>query len=235
MSGRGVRVALLGLEDDALARTAAALPTEPVHWHVDVARRPGDGPCRRRGRASSGPRLGRRRPCRGGGGGPFTGSDPEAWRRVIEVNLVGSAITVRTFLPQLLRTRGHYQQIASLASIGAAPVMSAYCASKAGVESFSHALRAEPAPHRVSVGIAYPDWIDTDLIRDAGQHRVLRELRARMPPPARRTYAPEYVARLVVGALERRHLPYLCRACSGVSRRCEAVCRGWSRCRHAGS
>lgn len=45
-------------------------------------------------------------------GGPFADSDPDTWRRVIEVNLVGSAITARTFLPQLLRTRGHYQQIA---------------------------------------------------------------------------------------------------------------------------
>lgn len=42
------------------------------------------------------------------------------------------------------------------------------------------------------------------MSRDADQHRVLRELRAHMPPPARKTYAPEYVARLVVDAVERR-------------------------------
>ncbi|MGW0673198.1 SDR family oxidoreductase [Streptomyces sp. NPDC002746] len=204
LSGRGVRVALLGLEGDELARTAAGLPTESLHRHVDVT----DDEAMARVAEEVGRRLGPVSVVVANAGvaegGPFADSDPDTWRRVIEVNLVGSAITARTFLPQLLRTRGHYQQIASLASIGAAPMMSAYCASKAGVESFSHALRAELAPHRVSVGIAYLNWIDTDMIRDADQHRVLRELRAHMPPPARKTYAPEYVARLVVGAVERR-------------------------------
>ncbi|MCZ9339810.1 SDR family NAD(P)-dependent oxidoreductase, partial [Streptomyces sp. TRM76130] len=69
--------------------------------------------------------------------------------------LVGSAVTARSFLPDLFATRGYHLQVASLASIGAAPLMSAYCASKAGVESFAQALRAEVAHRRVGVGIAY--------------------------------------------------------------------------------
>ncbi|MEU1365418.1 SDR family oxidoreductase [Streptomyces sp. NPDC005803] len=204
LSGRGVRVALLGLEQDALARTAGALPTASRHWHVDVT----DDEAMARVAEEVDRRLGPASVVIANAGvaegGPFVDSDPDTWRRVIEVNLVGSAVTARTFLPQLLRTHGQYQQIASLASIGAAPMMSAYCASKAGVESFSHSLRAELAPRGVGVGIAYLNWIDTDMIRDADQHRVLRELRAHMPPPARKTYAPEYVARLVVDAVERR-------------------------------
>lgn len=204
LSERGVRVALLGLEQDALAATADELPAESLHWHVDVT----DDRAMARVADEVGRRMGPVSVVVANAGvaegGPFADSDPDTWRRVIEVNLVGSAVTARTFLPQLLRTHGHYQQIASLASIGAAPMMSAYCASKAGVESFSHSLRAELAPRGVSVGIAYLNWIDTDMIRDADQHRVLRELRAHMPPPARKTYAPEYVARLVVDAVERR-------------------------------
>ncbi|MFD9542464.1 SDR family oxidoreductase [Streptomyces sp. NPDC060022] len=204
LAERGVRVALLGLEEEGLARTAGELPTASQHWHVDVTddeamARVAEEVVRRLGPvsvviANAGVAE----------GGPFAESDPDSWRRVIEVNLVGSAITARTFLPQLLSTRGHYLQIASLASIGAAPMMSAYCASKAGVESFSHSLRAELAPRGVGVGIAYLNWIDTDMIRDADQHAVLRELRAHMPAPARKTYSPEYVARLVVDAVERR-------------------------------
>ncbi|WP_143671880.1 SDR family NAD(P)-dependent oxidoreductase, partial [Streptomyces caniscabiei] len=75
-------------------------------------------------------------------GGPFAASDPATWRRIIDVNLIGSAQTARTFLPDLTRTAGYHLQIASLASIGAAPMMSAYCASKSGVEAFAHTLRA---------------------------------------------------------------------------------------------
>ncbi|MFE8005853.1 SDR family NAD(P)-dependent oxidoreductase [Streptomyces sp. NPDC057418] len=73
---------------------------------------------------------------------------------MIEVNLGGSASTARSFLPRLLSTRGQYFRSASLASVGTAPMMSVYCASKAGVESLSHSLRAELAPHRVGAGIA---------------------------------------------------------------------------------
>ncbi|MEW2070822.1 SDR family oxidoreductase [Streptomyces sp. NPDC007346] len=204
LADRGVRVALLGLEEEALARTAHHLPTASHHWHVDVT----DDEAMARVAEDIARRLGPVSVVVANAGvaegGPFTDSDPDSWRRVIEVNLVGSAVTARTFLPQLLRTRGHYLQIASLASIGAAPMMSAYCASKAGVESLAHSLRAELAPRGVGVGIAYLNWIDTDMIRDADQHAVLRELRAHMPPPARRTYPAQYVARRVVTAVERR-------------------------------
>lgn len=204
LAEKGVRVALLGLEEDALARTAGELPTESQHWHVDVT----DDEAMARAAKEVAHRLGPVSVVVANAGvaegGPFAESDPASWRRVIEVNLVGSAITARTFLPQLFCTRGYYLQIASLASMGAAPMMSAYCASKAGVESFSHSLRAELAPRGVGVGIAYLNWIDTDMIRDADQHAVLRELRAHMPSPARKTYPPEYVARLAVHAVERR-------------------------------
>ena len=204
LAARGARVALLGLEKDELARVAGTLPAPSGHWHVDVTddaamARVADEVRRRLGPASivvanAGVAE----------GGPFADSDPESWRRVIEVNLIGSAVTARVFLPQLLDTGGHYLQIASLASIGAAPMMSAYCASKSGVEALCHSLRAEVAPRGVGVGIAYLNWIDTDMIRDADRHPVLRELRAHMPPPARRTFSADDVAARLVRALERR-------------------------------
>ncbi|WP_329029355.1 MULTISPECIES: SDR family oxidoreductase [unclassified Streptomyces] len=204
LAARGARVALLGLEEEALARVAGTLPAPSGHWHVDVTddaamARVADEVRRRLGPASvvvanAGVAE----------GGPFADSDPGSWRRVIEVNLIGSAVTARVFLPQLLDTHGHYLQVASLASIGAAPMMSAYCASKAGVESLCHSLRAEMAPRGVGVGIAYLNWIDTDMVRDADQYPVLRELRAHMPPPARRTYPAPHVARRLVAAIERR-------------------------------
>lgn len=137
-------------------------------------------------------------------GGPFGSSDPATWRRVIEVNLIGSAITARTFLPGLLATRGYFLQIASTAAFEPAPMMSAYCASKAGAESFAQCLRAELAHQGIGVGIAYLNWTDTDMIRDADQYGVLRELRAHMPSPARRVYPVETVAARMVAAIERR-------------------------------
>jgi NAD(P)-dependent dehydrogenase (short-subunit alcohol dehydrogenase family) len=50
------------------------------------------------------------------------------------------------------------------------PMMSAYAASKAGVEAFADALRVELAPRRVAVGCAYFSFIDTDMVREARDH-----------------------------------------------------------------
>ncbi|MEU0370184.1 SDR family oxidoreductase [Streptomyces sp. NPDC006283] len=201
---RGVNVALLGREGSRLAAVTSSLSGRALCWEVDVT----DEDAMERVAGDVRDRLGPVSVVVANAGvaegGPFARSDPATWRRVIEVNLIGSAITARAFLPDLLASHGYYLQIASLASIGAAPMMSAYCASKAGVESFAHSLRAELAHEGVGVGIAYVNWTDTDMIRDADQHPVLRELRAHMPKPARKVYPVETVAARAVRAVERR-------------------------------
>ncbi|MFG3208773.1 SDR family oxidoreductase [Streptomyces tendae] len=201
---RGARLALLGLEKARLDALAADLPTPALAVETDVT----DPAALAAAAAETRRRLGRPSVVVANAGvahgGPFAGSDPAEWRRVVEVNLTGSAHTARAFLPDLLDTAGYHLQIASLASLGAAPMMSAYCASKAGVEAFAHSLRAEVAHLGVAVGIAYLNWIDTDMIRDADRYPVLRELRAHMPPPARRTFPADDVAARLVRAVERR-------------------------------
>lgn len=201
---RGARLALLGHEKPRLDALAAALPAPALALEVDVTDAAGLDTAAHEVRARLGPPSVVVANAGIAEGGPFAGSDPAEWRRVIDVNLTGSAQTARAFLPDLFRTSGYSLQIASTASLGAAPMMSAYCASKAGVEAFTHALRAEVAHHGVAVGIAYLNWIDTDMIRDADRYAVLRELRAHMPAPARRTYPADFVAARLVRAVERR-------------------------------
>lgn len=203
LARRGARVALLGLEEAELARVAASLPTAR-HWLVDVTDEDAMARVADDVRRSLGPPSVLVANAGIATGGPFVDTDPALWRRVIDVNLTGSAITLRSFLPSLTASRGYYLQIASLASFGTAPMMSAYCASKAGVESFVHAVRAELAPAGVDVGIAYLNWMDTDMIRDADQYAVMRELRSHMPRPARKIYPVETVAARLASAVERR-------------------------------
>ncbi|AKZ53863.1 putative oxidoreductase [Streptomyces ambofaciens ATCC 23877] len=201
---RGARIALLGHEKPRLDEVAAELPTRAVAVEADVTDPVALDAAAREVRE----RLGTPSVVVANAGiaegGPFATSDPTEWSRVVDVNLTGSAHTARAFLPDLRRTAGYHLQIASLASLGAAPMMSAYCASKAGVEAFTHSLRAEVAHHGVAVGIAYLNWIDTDMIRDADRYTVLRELRAHMPAPARRTFPADHVAARLVRAVERR-------------------------------
>jgi NAD(P)-dependent dehydrogenase (short-subunit alcohol dehydrogenase family) len=136
--------------------------------------------------------------------GLFTDADPMAFDRVLEVNLGGSVTTVRAFLPALVAARGYYLQVASLAAISPAPLMTAYCASKAGVEAFAHGLRGELAHQGVDVGVAYLTWTDTDMMRATEDDETLRKLQARLPWPANRT-APldPAVARIVDGIARR--------------------------------
>ncbi|MGV9253861.1 SDR family oxidoreductase [Streptomyces sp. NPDC003697] len=204
LADRGARLALLGHEKPELDAVAASLPTPALALEVDVT----DGEALDLAARQVRERLGRPSAVVANAGvaegGPFATSDLASWRRVVDVNLGGSAQTARTFLPDLLETAGYYLQVASLASLGAAPMMSAYCASKAGVEAFAHSLQAEVAHRGTAVGIAYINWTDTDMIRDADRYPVLRELRKHMPPPARRVHSADHVAARLARAVERR-------------------------------
>jgi NAD(P)-dependent dehydrogenase (short-subunit alcohol dehydrogenase family) len=135
-----------------------------------------------------------------GGGGPFLLDDADGWERIVEVNLLGSVRTTRAFLPHLVARRGHVMQVASLAALTPAPFMTAYCASKAGVEAFAHCLRGELAHHGVTVGVAYLAFTDTEMVREADSDPALARLRSSLPPPFGSTYPVEpAIARLVKG------------------------------------
>jgi NAD(P)-dependent dehydrogenase (short-subunit alcohol dehydrogenase family) len=204
LAARGARLALVGLEPDELKEVAAALPTDSAHWHADVTDHAAMSRVAREVRerfgavdivvANAGVAT----------GGPFIDSDVDAWRRVIEVNLLGSAITARAFLPALIESRGYLLQIASLAAIAPAPLMTAYCTSKSGVEAFAHGLRAEVGYQGVRVGVGYLSWTDTDMVRGADQNEVLREMRGRLPWPANRTYPLDPAVDRIVAGIERR-------------------------------
>ncbi|WP_255950245.1 SDR family oxidoreductase [Streptomyces odontomachi] len=204
LSARGVKVALVGLEPDALKRVSERLHGESAYWHADVT----DHVAMAEVAEQVGERFGRVDIVVANAGvaigGPFATSDPDAWRRVIEVNLIGSAVTARAFLPLLMESRGYLLQVASLAAVTPSPLMTAYCASKSGVEAFAHSLRPEAGARGVTVGIAYLSWTDTDMVRGADRDDVMREMRQRLPWPSNKTYplGPS-VDRLVAG-IERR-------------------------------
>ncbi|WP_327683324.1 SDR family oxidoreductase [Streptomyces sp. NBC_00467] len=204
LSARGAKVALVGLEPDELKKVSARLHSESDHWYADVT----DHEVMARVAQEVKERFGKVdivvANAGVAAGGPFMDSDPVAWRRVIEVNLIGSAVTARAFLPVLVESRGYLLQIASLAAITPAPMMTAYCASKSGAEAFAHSLRAEVGYRGVRVGVAYLSWTDTDLVRGADQDDVMRELRQRLPWPSNRTYPLGPAVDRIVAGIERR-------------------------------
>ncbi|MEU1010226.1 SDR family oxidoreductase [Streptomyces sp. NPDC005890] len=204
LSARGAKVALVGLEEEALKEVSSRLHSDSAHWYADVT----DHEAMSRVAQEVKARFGKVDIVVANAGvatgGPFVESDPQAWRRVIEVNLIGSAVTARAFLPVLIESRGYLLQVASLAAITPAPMMTAYCASKSGVEAYAHSLRAEVGYQGVRVGVAYLSWTDTDMVRGADQDDVMRELRQRLTWPANKTYPLGPTVDRLVAGIERR-------------------------------
>ncbi|MFI6143553.1 SDR family oxidoreductase [Streptomyces griseus] len=204
LSDAGMHVALLGRERATLRETAASLSGPSICVECDITDRSALADAARRVETGLGPASVVVANAGIAVSGPFDRTDAELWQRVIDVNLTGSADTARAFLPQLTATRGYFLQIASTAAFGAAPMMSAYCASKAGAESFALALRGEVEPDGVRVGIAYLHWTGTDMLTGIDDDPVLEALRRNQPRPARRVHSSAQVAQWLTRGIARR-------------------------------
>jgi len=92
-----------------------------------------------------------------GGNAPTWELSPEVWRRVIEVNLVGSFLTCRAVVPHMVAAGyGRIVNIASVAGKEGNPNASHYSASKAGVMGLTKSLGKELAKTGVLVNCVTP-------------------------------------------------------------------------------
>ena len=75
---------------------------------------------------------------------PFDQTEPEEFKRVVEVDLMGQVYGAMAALPHIKREgRGALVHISSVVGKRSAPLQSAYSASKHGVEGFLESLRVE--------------------------------------------------------------------------------------------
>ncbi|MFW2389996.1 MAG: short-chain dehydrogenase/reductase, partial [Polyangiales bacterium] len=188
LASRGAKIALTGLEPEELAARAAELGAGHMYRVADVT----DPDSMKRAVADIVKEYGRIDVVVANAGigtyGTIEKGDTEAWLRTIDVNLIGVFRTIHTTLPYLIESRGYALVIASVASFVALPGMSSYSVSKAGVESFTRALRAEVGFRGVDAGSAHPSWIDTDLVRESeADLEGFRLLRANLPWPLKST------------------------------------------------
>ena len=137
--------------------------------------------------------------------GPLDLVDPAVWRRVVDVNLVGAANTVRAALPAVMVARGYVALTCSWASFAHQPGHSAYAAAKAGLEALGNALRTELAGTGVRVGTFHPGWVDTAMVSEKREHQpAFRALLEALPGPFRATVPVADVVPVLVDGIERR-------------------------------
>jgi NAD(P)-dependent dehydrogenase (short-subunit alcohol dehydrogenase family) len=136
--------------------------------------------------------------------GPLMHTDPTAWQRCLDVNVMGVFNTVRAALPAVAKRRGYVLVTASIASFAHPPAMSSYAASKAAVEAMCNAWRIELASHGVGVGAVHASWVNTPLVLEGELHPGFLRLRRSSPGFMQKATSPEEAARIIAAGIAGR-------------------------------
>ena len=121
---------------------------------------------------------------------------PEAWQRILNVNLTGVWRCLRHEVAQMRRQGGGaIVNTASIAGLVGLPTASAYVAAKHGVIGLTRTAAADHAEENIRVNAVCPGYIETPMTEDAMRRRGGRIL-ARVPMA--RMGRPEEIAEAVV-------------------------------------
>jgi short-subunit dehydrogenase len=112
--------------------------------------------------------------------------------KMIRVNLLGVVYAIEAVLPSMLqRGQGHIAAVSSLAAYKGLPGESAYCASKAAVNTYMEGLRIQLRGRGIAVTTICPGFVKTPMTEvnqfhmpwllkaDEAAHRMARALRRR--------------------------------------------------------
>jgi len=97
---------------------------------------------------------------------PIATLDPETWSRVINVNLTGAFLTLRTAL-RLMNENGAMVLVASSMGVKPSPNTAGYGASKAALIHLAKIAALEAAPKKIRVNAIAPGGVETPLFEDA--------------------------------------------------------------------
>ncbi len=103
-------------------------------------------------------------------GFPFTNLDPDDWRRVLEINVMGMTYVAHAVAPHLVvRGQGTLIFVASVAGQIGSQTDPPYSASKAANINFAQCLAKDLASHGVRVNTVCPGMVQTPLNRAVWQ------------------------------------------------------------------
>jgi len=196
LAADGNRVALLDLDGDAVTQAAAEIGAGAIAAKVDVTDRGGVDDAIARARAELGPveilvtsaGLDEFR--------SFTDITPDAWDRMLAVNLTGTFNCIQAALPDMLAAGwGRIVTISSSSAQSGTARMAHYVASKGGVIGLTKALAVELAPQGITVNTIPPGFIDTPMARRAEARGDLPSIDAvAARTPVRRAGTPADIA-----------------------------------------
>ncbi|MHC4053439.1 SDR family oxidoreductase [Bradyrhizobium sp. 25ACV] len=112
-------------------------------------------------------------------GGEVLGGDPDAWDRMLNLNINALFRSIHSVLPHMVERRSGdiivTSSIAGLVPVVWEPI---YTASKHAVQAFVHTLRRQVAKHGLRVGAVAPGPVVTALIKDWPKEKIEEEMAA---------------------------------------------------------
>lgn len=99
--------------------------------------------------------------------GTINSLENEHWKRLIDINLMGTIHVVDSFLTKMVDAGrpGAFAVVASAAALIGLPWHAAYSASKFGMRGINEVLRFDLARHGITVHTVCPGAVDTPLVR----------------------------------------------------------------------
>ena len=111
----------------------------------------------------------------GFGLGPLLAVPPEEFRRVLDVNLVGTWLVSKACASRMVGAgvAGRICNVSSQAGKRGFPFLGAYCAAKSGVILMTQTMALELGPSGISVNAVCPGTVDTELVNPNGMFEQL--------------------------------------------------------------
>ncbi|MBE1283316.1 MAG: SDR family NAD(P)-dependent oxidoreductase [Rhodobacteraceae bacterium] len=95
--------------------------------------------------------------------GAFNDTDLDTYRKVFEINFFSAVALARGLAETVRRSKGTHLAISSVAGFAPLHHRTAYAASKHALEGFFKSLRSEERRHQVTVQIAAPSFVATNI------------------------------------------------------------------------
>jgi NADP-dependent 3-hydroxy acid dehydrogenase YdfG len=130
--------------------------------------------------------------------GRFEDTPPDAFKAVLDMNVMGAVLGTRAALAQFrVQRRGTLITVGSVAGEAPYALASAYCASKHAISALMSVVRQEVRAEGIDICMILPATVDTPLFQHAANFTG-REIVASAP-----MYPPERVAEAIVACAKR--------------------------------
>lgn len=128
------------------------------------------------------------------------------WRRQLDVNVIGAAMTARYAIPHLRERKGRLALIGSVTAMMSTPGVGAYSASKYAVRAIGQVLAMELHGSGVSCTTIHPGYIASEIaqVDNQGRFDAAREDRR----PKNLMWPADRAARVMVDAIAKRKREY---------------------------